>query len=67
MAIFFFFLDEKYSFWFNLVKKFNIFKADIWYLDFLEYVKPNGDVHFFCFRPFFKCFFQKNPLDILSY
>ena len=36
-------------------------------VDYFEYVKSNGDVHFFCFRPFFARFFQKINLAFWCY
>ena len=34
--------------------------TDIWYIDYFEYVILDGDVPFFCFRPFFASFVQKS-------
>ena len=63
MVIFFSsFLDRKYPFWVNLVQKF-----EIWYLDYFEYVKFDGDIHLFCFRPFSASFAEKIRLAFWCY
>ena len=45
-------LDWKRLFWVDLVQKFETVKAKIWSLIYIEYVKFDGDVLFFCFRLF---------------
>ena len=48
----FLFFDQKYSSWANLFREFKTdCYSEIWYLEQFEYVKFNGDGHFFCFRP----------------
>ena len=48
-------LDQKYPFWVKFGPKIKIssLRAEIWYLEYFEYVKFDDDVNFFCFRPFF--------------
>ena len=51
----FFVLDQKYSFWKNLVSKFKIVWSEIWYWDKFEYAEfieymQNMHIRFFCFR-----------------
>ena len=37
------------------------------YLDYIEYVKFDGNVHLFCFKPFSASFVEKICLEFCSY
>ena len=54
-------LDRKYPFWVNLVQKFKIVCLN-WILipRLFRMSKFDGDVHFFCFRPFSASFLEKS-------
>ena len=44
--------DRKQPFWTNLVQKIKIISlstAEVWYLNYFEYLELDGDVHFFRF------------------
>ena len=59
--IYFIFLDRKYTFWVNLVQKIKIVSLSwICYLNYFEYVKFDGDGHFFCRRPFWQVLSEKS-------
>ena len=52
--------------WKNCFKKSKLFvEAEIWDLDYFEYVKFDGDVHSFCFRSFSVSFVKKSPFGVL--
>ena len=44
----------------NLFQKIKIVEAEIWNPDQFEYVKFDGDVLFFCFRPFLQVLSKKS-------
>ena len=53
-------LNQKYPFYANLYQKIKIVSLTQNLVPrHFEYVKFDGDIHFFCFRPFFPNFVQK--------
>ena len=53
MVFFFFFLDLKHLFWVNLVQNLKtLVEVEIWSLIYIEYVKFDGDILYFCLTLF---------------
>ena len=54
-------LDLKYLFWANLAQNSKLsVEAEIWYLDYVEYVKFDYDIHFFCVENFLQVLSKKS-------
>ena len=62
----FLFLYVSILVWESCFKKSKLFvEAEIWDLDYFEYVKFDSDVHSFCFRSFSVSFVKKSPFGVL--